>query len=110
MNKRPANLRQIVNSPIERKFTNCYSKQSKIQSFPYNSLNPAEENIILYEHNPRKARQLLQSEAEKLLEEGWEVICISNRSYIAVQNGCEIYLHTCSKGISARIFNFNNSI
>jgi len=84
-------------------------KSSSREPISYSS-DLAVGNLIRFSSNPREARQLLQSEAEKLLEEGWEVICISNRSYIAVQDGCEIYLHTCSKGISARIFNFNNSI
>mgnify|MGYP000999961471 CR=1 FL=1 len=70
--------------------------------------DPAEETLFFLAEHPKQAWQLLKSEAERLLEEGWEVIQISKRSYIAVQDGCEIYLHTCKKGVSARVFQYDN--
>jgi predicted NAD-dependent protein-ADP-ribosyltransferase YbiA (DUF1768 family) len=71
--------------------------------------DPAEDNLILLATDPKRAEELLKVEAEKLLEEGWEVMRVSKRSYIAVLDSCEIYLHTCSKGIEARMFYFDDS-
>lgn len=81
------------------------SNLDNIRSYP-NNHDPAEENLILFADNNDHAYELLKSEAEKLLEEGWEVICISKRSYIAVQDNCEIYISICNKGVSARIFQY----
>jgi hypothetical protein len=68
--------------------------------------DPVEDDIILIAASAKEAYRLLKSEAEKLLDDGWEVIRISKRSYIAVQDGCEIYLRTCKKGVSARVFQY----
>lgn len=70
--------------------------------------DPAEDDILLKAASAKEAYRLLKSETVRLLEDGWEVIRISKRSYIAVQDGCEIYLHTCKKGVSARVFQYEN--
>lgn len=70
--------------------------------------DPLEDNLILQTTNSTEAHQLLKSETEKLLDEGWEVVRISKRSYIAVQDDCEVYLHVCKKGVSARVFQYDN--
>lgn len=84
--------------------------KSPMEKFNICKPDPAEDQLIFFTTKPREAFQLLQSEAEKLLEEGWEVMQVSKRSYIAVLDGCEIYLHTCSKGLSARIFQFDETV
>jgi len=109
MSRNPAKIRYIGRNSAKKVPITCHPNPGKNPSLSYNS-NPVEENLILFAANPRQARQLLQSEAEKLLEEGWEVMRISRRSYIATLDGCEIYLHICSKGLSARIFQFDESI
>ena len=84
----------------------CPSSQRELKPVIFYP-DPSEDCLILSATNLKEARQLLKSEAEKLLEEGWEVMQVSKRSYIATLDACEIYLHVCSKGLSARIFQFD---
>ena len=101
-----AKVRHIGRNLAKKALSTPSSNQRKRQAVTFH-LHPSEDCLILSASNLKEARQLLQLEAERLLEEGWEVMQISKRSYIAVLVDCEIYLHTSRKGLSARIYQFD---